>query len=229
MIFAALPSIGFHMTDFGAVKPRLGSMRHKTTQTVFSHFNRIRGGNSVPLRVDIQPGELKSVLPDIFILEMDRTGSPIFRLAGTHVCAILGRELRGEDFMTLWHAPHRHKMKLAAEAVLANQAPIVVGTRSIADEENTGELEMLLLPLSSRPGIVDRLYGSLADLSRPPLLTERNRILLAENLTFVAPQPYRPQQPADDPGGAFSIVTSQASSLRSRILHLKVLEGGRKD
>lgn len=203
-------------------------MRHKTTQTVFSHFNRVRGGNSAPLRADIQPSELKSVLPDIFILEMDHGGSPVFRLAGTHVCAILGRELRGVNFNALWHGPHRHKMKLAAEAVLANQAPMVVKVRSIADEESAGDLEMLLLPLSSRPGVIDRLYGSLADLTRPPLLTERNRILLAETLTFVAPEPYRSETFAagHDP---FSIATSQASSLRNRITHLKVLEGGRKD
>jgi hypothetical protein len=229
MIFAAFHFIGFHMTDFGALQPRLGSMRHKTTQTVFTHFNRIRGGNSAPLRADIQPSELKSVLPDVFILEMDRRGSPVFRLAGTRVCAILGRELRGEDFMTLWHAPHGHKMKLAAEAVLANQAPIMVKVRSVADEESAGDLEMLLLPLSSRPGVVDRLYGSLADLSHPPLRTERSRILLAETLTFVASEPCRPQRLVAENVEAVTVVSAQGASLRSRIMHLKVLEGGRKD
>jgi hypothetical protein len=228
-IFAALLFIGFHMTDFGACRPRLGSMRHKTTQTVFAHFNRVRGEHAAPLRVDIQPNELKSVLPDLFILEMNRNGSPVFRLAGTRVCAILGQELRGGDFNSLWHAPHRHKMKLAAEAVLANQAPILVKIRSIADEEGAGDLEMLLLPLSSRPGVVDRLYGSLADLTRPPLLVERSRILLAEALTFVAPEPYRPQEQVAETEAPLSVVTSLASSLRSRIMHLKVLEGGRKD
>jgi hypothetical protein len=204
-------------------------MRHKTTQTAFAHFNRIRGGNSAPLRTDIEPSELKSVLPDIFMLEMDRRGSPVFRLAGTRVCAILGRELRGAEFNILWHAPHGHKMKLAVEAVLANRAPVLVKVRSIADEEQAGELEMLLLPLSSRPGVVDRLYGSLADLTRPPLLTEKNRILFAEALTFPAPEPYRPPELAAGMGAAVSVATSQASPFRKRIMHLKVLEGGRKD
>lgn len=167
------------------------------------------------------------MLPDIFILEADRHGNLVFRLAGTRVCAILGRELRGEQFVALWHAPHRHKMKLAAESVLANQAPLTVKVRSIADEETDGDLEMLLLPLSSRAGVVDRLYGCLADLTRPPLLTERGRILWADGLNFVVPEAVI--LPPRAGGQAFTIVTGQPPSFRTGMKHLRVLEGGRKD
>jgi hypothetical protein len=227
MIFATSSLSSATMTEFGAMIAQCDPMRHKTTQTVFDHFNRIRDGNPAPLRADIHPEELKSALPDIFILDMDRHGNFVFRLAGTRVCTILGRELRGEQFVALWHAPHRHRMKLAAEAVLANQAPMTVRVRSIADEENDGDLEMLLMPLSSRPGIVDRLYGCLADLSHPPLLTERNRILWAEGVNFVAPDTIA--TPPLATGGAFTIVTGPAPSFREGMKHLRVLEGGRKD
>ncbi len=215
------------MTEFGAMIAQCEPMRHKTTQTVFDHFNRIRNGNSAPLRADLHPDELKSALPDIFILEMDRGGNLVFRLAGTRVCTILGQELRGEQFVAAWHASHRHKMKLAAEAVLANQAPMTVAIRSMAEEENDGELEMLLLPLSSRPGIVDRLYGCMADLSRPPLLSERSRVLWAESLDFVAPGTAVAAAPAVRQ--SFTVVTGQPPSFRSGAKHLRVLEGGRKD
>lgn len=215
------------MMEFGAMIAQVEPMRHKTTQTVFDHFNRIRDGNSAPLRADLHPEELKSVLPDIFILEMDRHGNFVFRLAGTRICAILGHELRGERFVALWHAPHRHRMKLAAEAVLANQAPMTVKVRSIADEEKDGELEMLLLPLSSRPGTVDRLYGSLVDLTHPPLLIERHRILWADSLNFVVPDAVAPPPLASR--GAFTVVTGQAPLFGTGVKHLRVLEGGRKD
>lgn len=200
-------------------------MQHKTTQAVFAYFNRIRGERTAPLRSEIEPSALKTVLPDIFILELGRQRDPLFRLAGTRVCAILGRELRGENFVRLWHTPNRHKIGLAVEAVLANQAPLLLDARSLADEEMDGTLEILLLPLFSRPGVCDRIMGSMVDLGRPPLLGERNRILMAGTLRFLAPD--EPRQP-DEPEN-LAVVTSQASVLRSRLTHLRVLQGGRKD
>jgi len=215
------------MMDFGASAPWLGSMRHKTTQTVFDYFNRIRGGKPAPLRADIDPAELKTVLPDVFILEMGRNGSPVFRLAGTHICTILGRELRGENFANLWHDTNRHKMKLAAEAVIAHQAPLTVDIRSAGDDERDGELEMLLMPLSSRPGLRDRLFGSLADLSHPPLLSEKARLLWAERLTFVSAAE-RLAVPADIARNEPLSVATLRNRI-DRVLHLRVLDGGRRD
>lgn len=205
-------------------------MRHKTTQTVLNYFNRIRDGKPAPLRADIDPSELKTALPDVFILETDKFGAVFFRLAGTRVCSIMGRELRGENFNNLWHDSNRHKMKLAAEAVRANQAPMTVKIRSTAYDEEDGDLEMLLMPLSSRPGLRDRLFGSLVDVSTPPLLNEKIRILWAESLHFIADD-----RAIDDlrvngaAGAALSVIASKSSAPRARIMHLKLLDGGRKD
>ena len=201
-------------------------MQHKTTQTVFGYFNRIRGERSAPLRSEIDPAALKAVLPDIFILEMSRQREAYFRLAGTRICSIMGHELRGENFVDLWHAPNRHKIRLAVEAVLANQAPLSVSVRSLADEEPDGTLEMLLMPVFSQPGICDRVMGSLVDLRMPPLLGERHRILMAGALHFLAPE--ESSEP-EEPPRELAIVTSQLSNASNRTMHLRVLQGGRKD
>jgi hypothetical protein len=203
-------------------------MRHKTTQTVFDYFNRVRDGKSAPLRADIDPNELKSVLPNVFILGTTRNGGPVFRLAGTRICALLGRELRGEDFMNLWHGPNRHKMKLATEAVLANQAPLTIDVSTFADEEDQGHMEMLLAPLSSRSGVYDRLIGSLVDLGHPLLIGERNRILRADAIHFVAQENAGTMLRINEPT-SYATVTVAPSSLRKSVMHLRVLEGGRKD
>lgn len=214
------------MTEFGAATASSWKMQHKTTQTVFSYFNRIRGERSAPLRSEIEPSALKSVLPDIFILETGRSTGAQFRLAGTRVCTILGRELRGENFAELWHTPNRHKIRLAVEAVIANQAPLTIGVRSLADEEVDGSLEMLLMPLFSRPGICDRVMGTLADLGTPPLLGERNRILMAGAFRFLAAD----DEPAElVQAASLGAMTSNVSVLRTRLTQLRVLQGGRKD
>lgn len=201
-------------------------MRHSTTRTVFSYFNRIRDGRPAPLRAEIEPAALKSVLGDLFFLEMDRSGTLRFRLAGTHMCSVLGRELRGENFEDLFHFPNRHKMKLAADAVLAGRVPVTVALRSFADEERTGSFEMLLLPLSSRPGIVDRLFGCLADLTVPPLSIERHRILMSDEIRFHDSDERERQAPEPVPRAAVGVA---APSLRHRITQLRLVQGGRKD
>lgn len=204
-------------------------MRHKTTQMILAYFNRVRSGRRVPLRTDIDPTQLKTALPDVFILEVGRSGRMVFRLAGTRVCAIVGRELRGMDFDALWHVPNWHKMKLGAQAVVANRQPLHIDIRSFADEEDRGELEMLLMPLSSRPGAVDRLFGSLVDLSQPPLLGERSRVLWADRMTFIRDDIDLEEEMAGEQETTLSVYASGGPSLRARITHLKLLQGGRKD
>ena len=47
------------------------------------------------------------VLSDAFILALDAARGHPFRLAGTRVCALFGRELKGEPFLGLWAAASR--------------------------------------------------------------------------------------------------------------------------
>src|SRR3979411_214660 len=59
-----------------------------------------RGGahpaRRAPERGDIEPGAIRNVLGDSFIIAYDPEADHPFRLAGTRVCALFGRELKGE-------------------------------------------------------------------------------------------------------------------------------------
>ena len=54
------------------------------------------------MRTEIEPADIKTLLADTFILEKDARGEAVFRLAGTRLCAIYGRELKGFAFVSLW-------------------------------------------------------------------------------------------------------------------------------
>jgi hypothetical protein len=199
-------------------------MRHKTTQTLLDYFNRVRGARSAPLRADIDPVALKTVLSSVFMLEMQRNGTLRVRLAGTQVCTILGREVRGEDFNLLWTRTDRHKMKIAAETVLANQMPLVIRLRALADDETAIDLEMILLPLSSAPGLSDRMFGSLAPLSAGPK-REEHRVLRPDTIDFLpadwsASRDVEEAEPADG-------TEAQVAALQAKAMRLRVIEGGK--
>lgn len=198
------------------------TMLHKTTETVFDYFNRLRGKESAPLRSEIDPSALKSVLPDLFFLEMAGDGALRFRLAGTRICVILGRELRGQPFTSIWHPSQRHKMKIAAETVLANRIPFEISVEASLENEESMDLEMLLLPLYSRAGQCDRIFGSLVAMQAGQLVRPLPRLLVPEGVSIVRPATTGPAEQAPTPAAPIG-------RLFNKVMHLRVFDGGRRD
>src|SRR5690606_38903850 len=87
-------------TDSGTQREK--PMRHEGTTDLFRYWNRLRDGRPAPKRTEIEPADIKTLLADTFILEKDVRGEAVFRLAGTRLCAIFGRELKGFAFTSLW-------------------------------------------------------------------------------------------------------------------------------
>lgn len=85
-------------------------MKHATTREVFAYWDNCRGDRLAPERSDIEPGAIRSVLSDTFILTFDRKAGHPFRLAGTRLCAVMGCELKGEPFADLWSEESRKQI-----------------------------------------------------------------------------------------------------------------------
>jgi hypothetical protein len=145
-------------------------MKHAASRELYAYWDERRGTRPAPERAEIEPGAIRQTLSDAFILALDTGSGHPFRLAGTRVCALFGRELKGESFIGLWAA--------------ASQ-PAVSGLLSILDQEHVGtvagvttqngkgeplELELLLLPLGAARPSLARTIGVLAPLKIPPWL-----------------------------------------------------------
>jgi len=229
--FAALKSSGQGISH-DPPRPSPGSkdrntqMQHKTTEAVFQYFNGLRGDRTAPLRSEIDPAALKSVLPDLFILEKGRDGIVRFRLAGTRMCLILGREMRDRAFTDIWDTTVQHRMRLAADAVIANQSALEIAVIAVDDEGNTISLEMLMLPLFSRVDQCDRIFGSLVSLESVPAVEGYMRYLEPADLVFVPTETSRPLAASPAPR---SVTTASLRQFANRAGHLRVYEGGRRD
>ena len=82
-------------------------MKQASSRELFGYWTARRGTRPAPERGEIEPSAIRRALGDVFILEFDRHQSHPFRLAGTRVCALFGRELKNEPFLSLWDAPSR--------------------------------------------------------------------------------------------------------------------------
>lgn len=152
-------------------------MHHKTSQALYAYWNEIRGMRVAPRRFEIEPARIAAMLPDTFILECDTPGDFRFRLAGTRMAALLGRDLRDSDFLELFVPQDRTSLRhVLAQAV--GQAPVTV-LKAAPDKSASPVIEALLLPLFHTQTTVTRLLGCAVRLdtgqhtrhAAPPVLT----------------------------------------------------------
>ena len=145
-------------------------MKHAASRELYAYWEQRRGSRAAPERAEIEPGAIRRALSDAFVLSLDAAAGHPFRLAGTRVCALFDRELKGEAFVGLWAA--------ASQPIVADLLAILseecVGTVAGVTARNAAgdaiDLELLLLPLgASRPSLA-RSIGVLAPLKPPPWL-----------------------------------------------------------
>lgn len=141
-------------------------MRHEGTFELFSYWNRLRAGRSAPVRHEIEPGDIRKRLPGTFILERRGAADGAFRLAGTDLCTVHGRELKGTSFVDLWRSEDRGLIARVLRSVFNEARVALVAYEGRNDHGRTADFELLLLPLA---GHADerRLLGSSFAIERP--------------------------------------------------------------
>ncbi len=142
-------------------------MKHSSTRELFDYWNLQRGTRPAPERSEIEPGAIRRVLADTFMLSFDpRAGHP-FRIAGTRVCAAFGRELKGVGFTEIWARASQEPIRELLTTVATETIGVVAGASARSCGGEALELELLLLPLAHRGGASTRLLGGLVPTEVP--------------------------------------------------------------
>lgn len=139
-------------------------MKHGSSRDFYTYWNRQRGMRTAPFRRSIEPGAIRHVLADSFVLAYGGTAGNSFRTAGTRLCAMFGRDVTGESFLTLWDVASRDAIASILAAVALELRPTVAGATT-ANDIGFFNLELLLLPFATRPHMPHRLTGLLMPLA----------------------------------------------------------------
>ncbi len=142
-------------------------MKHAATRELYDYWQRLRGNRPAPDRSEIEPSDIRRILGDTFILEASSRNEYRFRLAGTRVCALYGRELKGRDFMSLWTGKDRDAVATLLAAVSQDAAAAVFGADGRSAHDRTLPCELLLLPIRQKGEGWTRILGSLAPMDDP--------------------------------------------------------------
>ena len=141
-------------------------MKHPSSREFFAYWDEKRGGARAPDRSDIEPGAVRELLGDIFVLSYDGAAGHPFRVAGTRVCALLGCDLKDRSFSAMFAPPGRREIEDIINVVAEEMLAAVAGITATAQDGSPAYLELLLLPFNARAHAPLSLTGLLAPFAR---------------------------------------------------------------
>ena len=137
-------------------------MKHPSSREFFAYWDAKRGDARAPDRSEIEPGAVRELLGDIFVLSFDPAAGYPFRVAGTRVCALLGSDQKGQSFSALFAHDCRREIEDVITCVAEEMLAAIAGITATADDGSPAHLELLLLPFNNRAHAPLSLTGSLA-------------------------------------------------------------------
>ncbi len=137
-------------------------MKHPSNREFFAYWDEKRGGARAPDRSEIEPGAVRELLGDIFVLSYDGAAGFPFRVAGTRVCALLGCDLKDRSFSALFVPDARREIEDIIAVVAEEMLAAVAGITATSEDGSPAHLELLLLPFNAGPHAPISLTGLLA-------------------------------------------------------------------
>jgi hypothetical protein len=137
-------------------------MKHPSSREFFAYWDEQRGSARAPERSEIEPGAVRELLGDIFVLSYDAAAGYPFRVAGTRVCALLGCDLKNRSFSALFEPEGRREIEDIIAVVSEEMLAAVAGITATSQDGSRAHLELLLLPFNTRAHTPLTLTGLLA-------------------------------------------------------------------
>src|ERR1700689_601996 len=137
-------------------------MKHPSSREFFAYWDARRGDARAPDRCEIEPGAVRGLLGDIFVLSYDAASGYPFRVAGTRVCALRGCDLKDRSFSALFAPDGRREIEDIIAVVAEEMLAAVAGISATSQDGSPAHLELLLLPFNARAHTPISLTGLLA-------------------------------------------------------------------
>lgn len=135
----------------------IARMRSPRVKALYAYWLGKRGECCMPSRDDIDPAEIKDLLPYVILTDVHHDPLRVlFRLVGTAVAEAAGRDLTGkwlhesplDGGLELWMANYQRLVR--------QRAPVFGCTRATVQPGVERTFEWILLPLSSDGATVDK-------------------------------------------------------------------------
>jgi len=145
-----------------SAQSEVNKMQNPIFNTLFDHWRTLCDDHDVPCRSQIDPRIFPEALENTFIFERISKGDFRTRLAGMNLCDMMGMEVRGQSAASFMQQSERMAIQQVLEQILTRPA---IGELALAAKDLRGKtinLNMILLPLRSESGEVNRIIGCIS-------------------------------------------------------------------
>lgn len=148
-------------------------MKHFLTRLLFRYWCTLSRDGELPSRRQVEPRLIKPVLPYTFILQRFDLDHIVFRLAGTELCHLFGREFRDQNFLHLWEGSERRSIRALIEQMFEDDHAAVINIVAETMDKTQYPCEILLLPMLDEDGDASRILGAIIPLGSTTGLNDR--------------------------------------------------------
>ena len=142
-------------------------MKLAAIRELHAYWNLLRGERCAPERSEIDPGAIRGVLADTFILEVDSFRRYPMRIVGTRTNSLFARELKDGAFLDLWQAPYQREIASILASVADEAVAVLAGISTRPPGLQALDLELLLLPLRHHGHTRSRILGAISPARLP--------------------------------------------------------------
>lgn len=137
-------------------------MIHSEIRALYNYWESLRGQRPCPYRSEVDPRDMEGDARHLFLIEDLGEGNIRFRLSGSALEDAIGFDLRGMSARTIMTGKARESFLALIAETLAEPG---VGYARLLGPDGVQVWEIVLLPLRSDFGHIDRLIGCLHPVS----------------------------------------------------------------
>lgn len=192
-------------------------------RALFAYWETLRGDRLVPFRSEVDPRGMRCDPRNLFILEDLGRDNVRFRLAGTALVDAFGMELRGMSARSMMQGKARESFGALLSETLAEPG---IGYARLRRHGGTNDVwEVLLLPLRSDFGQIDRLIGCLHPVSG--VVPEGGATPLSFTIEEMSIRPIQGSKPARNPRPADTGFAEEPTPFATPRPRFTTITGGR--
>jgi hypothetical protein len=132
---------------------------HPGSRALFRYWEAVRGEMSAPPRDWLDLQKIRMLVPHLFMIERKPDRSYVWRLAGTRVCDLWGKELTGRPAFTEGDRFENESIGRLFDGVVDAHQPFVLRFRLNSANGLSVAAELVGAPLRARHGAATFVFG----------------------------------------------------------------------
>lgn len=158
-------------------------MKHRHSHLLVGYWGGLHAAREPREALALDDAIINSLVPHLFILDMEEGSEARYQLAGTAIERAFGLRLQGTNFLDLWAKPDRDLVKDFSALAVSSHRPLCL--LSLCNSEKI-EFETVLVPVTMADARRKRIIGISVPLGdEPPAPPPRRRVQHLTHIGFV--------------------------------------------